>query len=96
MLNREDFASVAHQEFDVYVGEATVTMTLVSIEPIKTPDNQMREAFSLIFRSANAVVLPQKIYQMRNRSLGDAEKVGVFIVPVGRDREGLLYQAIFN
>ena len=54
----------------------------------------MREAFSLIFRSANPVVLPQKIYPMRNRMVAEAQKQGVFIVPIGRDAGGVLYQAV--
>lgn len=96
MLNREEFARAAHQLFDVVVGEATVTMTLVSIEPYKTPQDRSREAFSLVFKSDSPVVLPQRIYQMSNRSLPGAQKVGVFIVPIGRDADGVRYQAIFN
>lgn len=96
MLQREDFARAEKQEFDVFVGETSVAMTLITIEPFKTPQGQMREAFSLIFKSASPIVLPQKIYPMRNRSLADAQKVDVFIVPVGREKDGVLYQAIFN
>ena len=95
-LYREDFARVADQEFDVFVGSATVTMTLVGIEALKTPQGQRREAFSLIFKSANPIVLPQRTYQMRNRSLENAQTVGVFIVPIGRDADGVRYQAVFN
>lgn len=96
MLNREDFARVENQQFDVWVGEATVTMTLVEIEPYKTPQGMSREAFSLIFRSASPIVLPQRMYPMRNRSFENGQKVDVFIVPIGRDKEGVLYQAVFN
>lgn len=96
MPEREDFARSADQEFDVFVGEATMTMTLVSIEPLKTPKGMQREAFSLIFRSASPVVLPQRTYQMRSRSLLNAQKVGVFIVPIGSDGDGVRYQAVFN
>lgn len=96
MLDREDFARVTDQEFDVDVGDATVTMTLIGLEPLKTPQGMPREAFSLIFKSASSVILPQRIYQMRNRGLADAQKVGVFIVPIGRDPDGVRYQAVFN
>jgi hypothetical protein len=96
MLDKEDFARVTNQEFDVDVGDATVTMTLIAMEPFKTPGHAPREAFSLIFKSANPVVLPQRTYQMRNKGLAGAQKVGVFIVPIGRDLEGVKYQAIFN
>lgn len=96
MLQREDFARAAAQEFDVFVGESTVTMTLVSIDAHGTGPDMPREAFSLVFKSASPVVLPQRIYQMRNRSLADARKVDVFIVPIGREPDGTLYQAVFN
>ena len=96
MLHKEDFARATNQEFDVFVGNEAVTMTLIGIEPFATPQGQAREAFSLTFRSTSQLVLPQRIYAMRNRSLADAQRVDVFIVPVGRDKDGVLYQAVFN
>lgn len=95
-MDREDFARVTHEEFDVTVGEATVTMTLIGMEPYQTPQGAFRQAFSLIFKSSSSVVLPQRTYQMRNRNLPDAAKVGVFIVPIARDADGIRYQAVFN
>jgi hypothetical protein len=53
----------------------------------------MRQPFSLLFRSESPVVLPQKIYRMTNATVGPIE---IFIVPVARDRQGIVYQAIFN
>ena len=96
MMDREDFARVTNQEFDVIVGDATVTMTLIGMEPYASPQTAFRQAFSLIFKSTSSVVLPQRTYQMRNRHLPDAEKVGVFIVPIARDSDGIRYQAVFN
>jgi len=96
MLDKEDFARVTNQEFDVDVGDATVTMTLIAMEPFKTPGHAPREAFSLIFKSTSPLVLPQRIYPMRNRALAGAQKVDVFIVPIGRDANGVRYQAVFN
>lgn len=96
-LQREDFARTADQEFDVEVGGgATMTMTLLSLEAFKTPQGQAREAFALIFKSPSQVVLPQGTYRMRNRMLANAQPVGVFIVPIGRDADGVRYQAVFN
>lgn len=96
MLQREDFARAERQEFDVIVGGVGVTMTLVSIEPFATPAGQVREAFSIIFKSGSPIVLPQGTYAMRNRSLADARAVDVFLVPIGRDPDGVRYQAVFN
>lgn len=95
-MERQDFARAADAEFDVFVGDATVTMTLIAIEPLPSRPEAPREAFSLIFKSASPVVLPQRIYPMRNRALAGAQKVEVFIVPIGRDGDGVRYQAVFN
>ena len=96
MMDLQDFARAANQEFDVFVGEATVMMTLVDVAPLPPFEGAMREGFGLIFKSASPIVLPQKTYPMRNRSLAGAQKVEVFIVPIGRDPDGVRYQAIFN
>ncbi|WP_294193300.1 hypothetical protein [uncultured Sphingomonas sp.] len=71
-------------------------MTLIAIEPLPSRPGISREAFSLIFKSASALVLPQRIYPMRNRALAGAQKVDVFIVPIGRDADGVRYQAVFT
>jgi len=53
----------------------------------------MRAPFSLLFRTASQVHLPQKLYNLKNNKLG---KLEIFLVPVARDREGVLYQAVSN
>ena len=53
----------------------------------------MRAPFSLIFRSATPVVLPQKLYRLKNVDMGALD---VFLVPIGRDVQGIVYLAVFN
>lgn len=50
-------------------------------------------AFSLIFREAKRTYLPQGIYTIEHPVLGQS---GLFIVPIGQDASGILYQAIFT
>ena len=47
--------------------------------------------FSLLFR--NAASLPQQIHTLVHPSLGE---VDIFLVPVGRDGDATVYQAVFN
>ena len=72
-------------------------LTLVDVKPLpvhaRPVPGLMRQPFSLIFRSISQVVLPQRIYWMDNATMG---KLGIFIVPVGRDSAGVTYQAVFN
>jgi hypothetical protein len=91
----EGFASHLNGVFDVRVGSGTVEMTLVQATKGKARDWEglRKEPFSLIFKCANPVVLPQKTYPFERPGFG---KMDIFIVPVGRERDGIVYQAVFN
>jgi hypothetical protein len=53
-----------------------------------------REPFSLIFKGPREHPLPQQIHQMRVAAA--PEPLEIFIVPVGQEQDGFVYQAIFN
>jgi hypothetical protein len=52
-----------------------------------------RSPFSLLFQGPQSPVLPQSIYPLEHAELGT---LPLFIVPIGREEEGILYQAIFS
>jgi len=52
-----------------------------------------RTPFTLVFRGPADPVLPQRTYALENPALGRLE---IFLVPVGRDAAGVLYEAVFN
>jgi hypothetical protein len=52
-----------------------------------------RQPFSLIFLGPPQPVLPQAMYPLEHPAM---ETEAIFIVPVGRDEEGVQYQAIFS
>lgn len=93
----QDFAAAQNQTFDLTMGaDSSMPLTLVEVRPLAaaaTAAGTMRAPFSLMFRSQSAVVLPQKIYGLRNAVMGALQ---VFLVPVARDRDGIVYQAVFN
>lgn len=95
VLNRENFASCVNQVFEVAVGSSSVDLTLIRIRQLKANHIRglRREPFALIFRCALRTMLPQKIYQMRNATLG---ALSMSFTPVGMDRDGVLYEAVFN
>lgn len=95
ILNVSDFSRCLHQIFDVAIGDATVPMALVELRKLKEVyyHGIVREPFSLVFKSERHTIFPQKIYKMKNKSIGD---FGIFIVPIGRDKDGVLYEAVFN
>lgn len=89
------FTGCVGQSFALELGTNSLPLTLANAQPI--PGTALpgvrREPFSLLFRSASAVLLPQKIYRLSNHTLGVLD---IFLVPVARDREGIVYQAVFN
>lgn len=95
LLTLQYFAGCVGQAFDLTLGESTVPLTLAEATPGTTPilPGMLRAPFSLIFRSGSAIVLPQQIYRLKNASLGALD---IFLVPVARDKQGIVYQAVFN
>jgi hypothetical protein len=52
-----------------------------------------QERFSIVFRGPPEGLLQQGMYQMQHDHLGAFE---LFLVPVGRDKDGVYYEAVFN
>ncbi|MBX7185191.1 MAG: hypothetical protein K1Y01_08625 [Vicinamibacteria bacterium] len=52
-----------------------------------------RVPFDLIFTGPKTPVLPQQIYRMETDA---AEPMEMFIVPIGPEEGGMLYQAVFT
>lgn len=94
-LTFESFSPHLNSIFALGVGESMVEMTLTQAtkQPVHPFPGMMREPFSLIFRSGNQVVLPQRLYPFKHDAMG---KLDIFIVPIGRDPQGVVYQAVFN
>jgi len=95
LLSCEAFAGRAGETFDLTMGDSTVPLTLAEVTPLPARPfpGMMRAPFSLIFRSSTPVVLPQQVYRLKNAAMGALD---VFLVPIGRDVKGAIYQAVFN
>ena len=95
MGSYEGFACHINETFEVGVGEAAVEMTLMQATKgaPREWEGLRKEPFSLLFKCAKPVIFPQRIYAFKNASFG---KMDIFIVPVGREKDGIVYQAVFN
>jgi hypothetical protein len=95
ILSFEKFAPHLRETFSLSLGESSVDMTLV--DAMRGRPRQVAglrtEPFSLYFKSSSQVVLPQRLYPFSNAGLGN---LAIFIVPVARDRDGIVYEAVFN
>jgi len=94
LLTLEHFAGCVNETFSASLNSMDVPFVLVEARPLQGRlPNPMRLPFSLLFRNTSAFLFPQQSYLMRHPRVGE---IGIFLVPVAREREGFLYQAIFN
>ncbi|MCA9441428.1 MAG: hypothetical protein KC964_11510 [Candidatus Omnitrophica bacterium] len=99
-FTRETFEPLLNMEFEILVKDSVpVPAILIAVKPLvdSTGSTQggaeRREPFSLLFRGKSDCQLPQQIYRFNHPQIGPFE---IFIVPIGSDGEGMLYEAIFN
>lgn len=94
-LQVHDFATCLNETFMVDIEQVRTPFVLVEARPLAQQPltSTVRQPFSLLFRHEAAVVFPQRIYTMSNERVGE---FGIFLVPIARDRDGFIYQALFN
>jgi hypothetical protein len=68
-------------------------LELELIKVIDHPSAPGQEQFSAIFRAPLNAPAAQGIYQLEHEQFG---AFGIFLVPIGRDQQGLQYEALFN
>ncbi len=88
------------EHFSPLIGQAffpgaspMVELELQSVTQARGGARDMRQGFTLLFRGPTQPVLPQGIQSLRHPAFGEA---GIFLVPVGADEHGTLYEAVFN
>ena len=64
-------------------------------DPGRPPAGKLarREPFALSFRTTQKGALPQRIYQVEHDEMGSYE---IFLVPIGPDGTGMVYEAVFT
>ncbi|MGE0128796.1 MAG: hypothetical protein AB7U82_12015 [Blastocatellales bacterium] len=91
-LNTAVFSEHLKTPFRVRVGEdRTLDIELIEVAPGRSTPRQ--EQFSILFHGPSDIFLPQRIYQIEHDVLGCLD---LFLVPVGRQEDGFLYEAVFN
>jgi hypothetical protein len=90
-LKLDDFADCVGESYELVFADGTLPIVL---EKAQALPRSVREAgaFRLEWRGPGEPVLAQAIYRFRRGS----EMFDLFMVPVARDEQGTLYEAIFN
>ena len=79
--------------------EQTIDAELIEaralVDPGRSPKgaSSPRTPFALLFRTTLNGALPQAIYTVEHDEMGSCE---IFLVPVGPDSVGMVYEAIFT
>ena len=61
--------------------------------PIADETAPKRRPFSIVLRGPMDALLPQNIYEVEHEEMG---ALSIFMVPIGPDREGMRYEAVFS
>ncbi len=92
LVTLDEFRPLVGQRFDVARESGNVEVILIEAAAIASPSSPRRKPFSLLFRGPLDSVLDQRTYPLTNGALA----LDVFLVPVGADEQGRLYEAVFN
>jgi hypothetical protein len=103
MLNKlqsTDFAPFRNTGFRIEVEDLYVDVELIDVRELGSDEAyryenepERRRPFSIVFRGPADSFLPQRIYHIVHPDMGTLD---LFLVPIGPDREGMLYEAVFS
>jgi hypothetical protein len=95
-LQLSSFEPLVGQPFSLRPDNESVPeleVVLVQATALAHGAGRPRTPFSLVFRGPLAPVMPQRIYRVEHAGLGALD---IFLVPIGRDQDGVRYEAIFT
>jgi hypothetical protein len=70
-----------------------IEVTEIETNEVSTGSNNKRNSFSIVFSGPPQPVLPQGIHALQHTEMGP---LSLFIVPIGSDKKGMRYEAVFN
>ena len=92
ILSQPIFAEQLNSIFRVAVeGQEPIELVLSKVSELNR--NYGTELFSIEFKGPKDFVLPQRTYQNEHAVM---VKFDIMLVPIGRDEQGVDYEAVFN
>ena len=92
-LTHEDFARRLDERFRLHTDTTSHELRLFQVKPLGMGMPGGRQPFSLLFRAPQDALFPQMIYRIENDRMGALD---LFLVPLGPDEHGMVYEALFN
>lgn len=91
-LTHAQFAENLNTKFRLYLDDSrSIELELVEVSELKESPRQ--ERFALVFRGPLDSFFPQETYRIDHDQIGS---YGLFLVPVGQEKDGFLYETVFN
>ncbi len=94
-LRFESFQPLLDESFEIVFEADPVAARLTSVRALTppSPDHEGRVPWSLVFRVPSDASHEQGMYRVCHQGIGEVE---LFLVPIGPDREGMQYEAVFT
>jgi uncharacterized protein DUF6916 len=81
------------ERFRIQSAAQTIDAELIDARAVGEARAPKRTPFAVLFRTALTAPLPQAIYRVEHDEMGAHD---IFLVPVGPDAAGMVYEAIFT
>ncbi len=92
-LTLEVFEKAVDEKFQISGEFGHVESTLIDCTKLVQHDEEGRVPFSIVFRGPMEPFLEQRTYKLSHEKIGEIE---IFLVPLGPDKTGMKYEAIFT
>lgn len=89
----EQFAACLNQDFQIVFTDGTLPVKLTEARARTASEGATRDPFTLTFRGAPELRLPQGIYKLSNAQLGEME---IFLVQIAANQTSSTFEAVFN
>ena len=95
-IDLETFDKCLNTKFTIQIDDATsAELELIEVSPLTGADssNEARKPFSLLFRGSPDLALEQQMHELKHPELGN---LAVFMVPLAPDKQGSIFECVFN
>ncbi len=93
MMDKDEFAPHVGSAFRILDRTSPTQLDLTLIEVTDRNSTSKLEQFSILFQGPSEPMLSQQTYGVEHLTMGSFE---LFLVPVGADDSGVMYESVFS
>lgn len=92
-ITHQNFESILGETIDLEAGESCFQAKVDSVKLLRQNPGQQRQPFSVELLADCVDNHAQQVYKLSHPALGE---LSLFVVPLGPEKGGMLYQVVFN